>query len=313
MITGTNPDGTDAQVTDVSDENTIKAARYVKIFNKYIPIVYEPGQHGTGDAVTVNKTYGEDFGLAGAKFTRNDGYRQVGWALSDGGDQAYGLDEVYSGNEPLTLYPVWFDELSPNISGIENGKTYCSAVEFTVSDNDGVASVTVNGTALQAENGKYKLAPAQGEQTVKVTDRAGNGTTFVVTVNDGHTGGTATCSAKAKCSVCGAEYGELDDKNHSNLKHVEAKAATTSAEGNIEYWYCAGCGKYYKDAAARQEITQADTVTAKLPSGGGSSSYRPAVETSARTADDSHAALWYAAMVTAALGAAAVVRRKKAE
>ena len=129
----------------------------------------------------------------------------------------------------------------------------------------------------------------------------------------GHTGGAATCSEKATCSVCGAEYGEKDATKHRDLKHVEAKAATTSAEGNIEYWYCAGCGKYYKDAAARQEITQADTVTAKLPSGGGSSSYRPAVETSARTADDSHAALWYAAMVIAALGAAAVVRRKKAE
>ena len=80
-----------------------------------------------------------------------------------------------------------------------------------------------------------------------------------------HTGGTATCKDKAKCAVCGESYGELDANNHSNLKRIEAKAATKTAEGNIEYWYCADCGKYYKDAKATQEITKEQTVTAKLP------------------------------------------------
>ena len=48
-------------------------------------------------------------------------------------------------------------------------------------------------------------------------------------------GGTATCKDKARCEVCGAEYGELDAKNHADLKHTPAKAATRTAEGNIEY------------------------------------------------------------------------------
>ena len=78
----------------------------------------------------------------------------------------------------------------------------------------------------------------------------------------GHNGPT-TCTEPAVCSVCGA--GELEAKSHSDLKHVAAKAATKTAEGNIEYWHCTGCGRYYKDAAVTQEITQADTVTAKLP------------------------------------------------
>ena len=65
-----------------------------------------------------------------------------------------------------------------------------------------------------------------------------------------HTGGTATCKDKAKCAVCGESYGELDANNHTDLKHIEAKAATKTSEGNIEYWYCEGCGKYYKDAKA---------------------------------------------------------------
>ena len=78
-----------------------------------------------------------------------------------------------------------------------------------------------------------------------------------------HTGGTATCTEKAKCSVCGVGYGKLDPAHHANLVNVPAKAATTSAEGNIEYWHCGGCGKYYKDAAAQEEIEQEDTVVAK--------------------------------------------------
>ena len=79
-----------------------------------------------------------------------------------------------------------------------------------------------------------------------------------------HTGGKATCKDKAKCEVCGAEYGELDPKNHTNLKHFPAKAATKTTEGNIEYWYCEGCGKYFSDKDGTKEIKKADTVTAKL-------------------------------------------------
>lgn len=79
-----------------------------------------------------------------------------------------------------------------------------------------------------------------------------------------HSGGTATCAAQAICDACRTPYGDLNPANHTALQHVDAKAATTEAEGNIEYWYCAGCGKYYSDAAAANEITQAQTVTAKL-------------------------------------------------
>ena len=80
-----------------------------------------------------------------------------------------------------------------------------------------------------------------------------------------HSGGTATCIAKAVCEICKESYGSLDPNNHTDLKHIDAKAATAAEEGNIEYWYCDGCNKYYKDAKATQEITKAQTVTAKLP------------------------------------------------
>ena len=78
-----------------------------------------------------------------------------------------------------------------------------------------------------------------------------------------HSGGTATCAAPATCGYCGKPYGEKNPANHSDLKHVLAKAATTQAEGNSEYWLCSGCGKCYKDAAAATEIALSDTVIAK--------------------------------------------------
>ena len=79
----------------------------------------------------------------------------------------------------------------------------------------------------------------------------------------GHKGGTATCKDKAVCEVCRQPYGELDKGNHADLKKVDAKKATYTKEGNITYWYCDGCGKYYSDAEATREITKADTVIPK--------------------------------------------------
>ena len=80
-----------------------------------------------------------------------------------------------------------------------------------------------------------------------------------------HSGGTATCIAKAVCEICKASYGSLDPNNHADLKHIDAKVATAAEEGNIEYWYCEGCGKYFSDKDGTKEIAKADTVTAKLP------------------------------------------------
>ena len=124
------------------------------------------------------------------------------------------------------------------------------------------------------------------------------------------TGGTASCTHKAVCTVCGGEYGELDAKNHTNLKHFPAKAATKTTEGNIEYWYCSGCKKYYKDVTATQEIKQADTVTAKLPGG----TVKPGADKSPQTGDNSNRLLWIALLFVsggAAIGTTIVSRKKK--
>ena len=78
-------------------------------------------------------------------------------------------------------------------------------------------------------------------------------------------GGKATCKDEAVCEICGKSYGSPDRNNHTDLKYIDAKAATVAEEGNSEYWYCDDCKRYFSDAAAKTEITKADTVTAKLP------------------------------------------------
>ena len=159
---------------------------------------------------------------------------------------------------------VTVDNVQPVIGGIENGKTYCEAQTVTI-DEKYVDTVTVNGTEVTLdENGSFILSAADGEQKIVATDKAGNTAEMTVTVNDGHTGGTATCTERAVCEICGKAFGDLDGNHHANLKHIDAKAATKTAEGNIEYWYCEDCDKYFADAAATKEIKQADTVTAKL-------------------------------------------------
>lgn len=472
---------------------------YVRITGAW-DVTYQPGTNGSGNAVTDIKFYNDALTLRGALFTRT-GYTQVGWATVDGGEKVYGLDDVYTKNEALTLYPVWntnkytitfdsnggseiapitqdygtaitapadptregytfigwdteipttmpaenitlkarwkdiekptgeiiigtnkwreflnkltfglffkdtqevtinafdnsgtvfvsylvtnrdlsetelgslvyraydepfliepngeyivyamlvdesmnitylrsdritLDNIRPVIGGIENGKTYCEAQTVTI-DEKYIDTVTVNGTKVTLdENGGFTLSPADGEQKIVVTDKAGNTAEMTVTVNDGHTfgewtsngdgthsrectvdgckgvetmacsGGNATCTEKAVCKYCGKAYGKTDSNNHTDLKHIDAKAATKTAEGNIEYWYCGGCDKYYSDKDGINEIKKADTVTAKLPGD----------TKSPRTGNASDLALWISLLFVSGgvTGVTAGLRKKK--
>lgn len=247
------------------------------------------------------------------------------------------LNITYLRSDRLTL-----DNVQPVISGIENGKTYCGARTVTITEKY-IDTVTVNGTTVELdESDSFRLAPANGGQKIIVADKAGNITEMTVTVNDGHTygewvsngdgthtrkctvdgcagsetkdcsGGKATCRDKAKCAVCGKTYGELDAKNHADLKHIPAKAATWVAEGNIEYWYCEGCGRYFSDRDGTKEIRRADTVTAKRKSS--SATAKPEDDPkSPGTGDTSNLALWIALLFAsggAAIGTTVVSRKK---
>ena len=150
---------------------------------------------------------------------------------------------------------------------------------LTPTVENGLYSGIIKASTYPAKENIFKLIVS-----VKTADGFAFSAEKKVTIQNEHTGGTATCKDKAKCEVCGESYGKLDPNNHANLKHIDAKAATKTSEGNIEYWYCDGCNKYYKDAKATQEITKAQTVTAKLPDDSKSS----------QTGDNSNLALWIA-------------------
>lgn len=187
------------------------------------------------------------------------GYEFAGWY---NGDTKY--DFTQNVTENITLKAKWEDNEAPLITGLENSKTYCDTVEFEVSDNEGVASVTANDAPLTPNaNNKYALKKGKGTVTVLAKDKAGNETSVTVTVNNGHTGGTATCIQKAKCGICGEEYGELDSTNH-NLEKISATDATVTETGNKEYWHCKDCKKYFSDAAGTNEIKLDDTIISKL-------------------------------------------------
>lgn len=94
-----------------------------------------------------------------------------------------------------------------------------------------------------------------------------------------------TCVAKGQkehweCTNCGQLFSDAagtqkttlnrldngmdkDETKHTALKKVPAKAATCTEEGNIEHWYCSGCGKYYTDANATVKTTHAKVTTKK--------------------------------------------------
>ena len=238
------------------------------------------------------------------------------------------MNITYLRSDRITL-----DNIRPVIGGIENGKTYCEAQTVTI-DEKYIDTVTVNGTKVTLdENGGFTLSPADGEQKIIVTDKAGNTAEMTVTVHGGHTygewasngdgthsrectvdgckgvetkdcsGGKATCTEKAVCEYCGKAYGKPDSNNHTDLKHIDAKAATKTAEGNIEYWYCGGCDKYYSDKDGINEIKKADTVTAKLPGD----------TKSPRTGNASDLALWISLLLVSGgvTGVTAGLRKKK--
>ena len=76
-----------------------------------------------------------------------------------------------------------------------------------------------------------------------------------------HTGGTATCTAKAVCETCDQPYGEL---GAHKLTKTDAKAATCTEVGNEAYWTCSGCGKYFSDENGTNEIEKDSWVLKTL-------------------------------------------------
>ena len=76
----------------------------------------------------------------------------------------------------------------------------------------------------------------------------------------GYTGDIWCIDCNKKIAT-GSEIAMLEHK----LTLVEAKDATVTEQGNIKYYYCENCGKYFADVAGAKEISLSETVIKKLP------------------------------------------------
>lgn len=157
------------------------------------------------------------------------------------------------------------DAIAPTVNGLENNKTYCGDVKFTVTDEhlDKVTDTIGEETkTLEAVDGEYTLSA--GTHKITATDKAGNKTEVNVTVNAGHTYGdwetvqAATCEnngeEKHECSVCG--YVEMRKIAATGHKEVEdtAVAATCTTAGKTAGSHCSVCNAVIK---AQKEIPAA--------------------------------------------------------
>ena len=224
--------------------------------------------------------------------------------------QTVTVDEKHIGTVTVNGTEVTLDEngsfvLSPADGGqkiVVTDKAGNTA-EMTVTVNDGhtFGDWTSNGDGTHTRQCTADGC-TEGVETDNCTDEDKNHKCDICgKIISNHIGGKETCRDKAVCEVCGKSYGELDPNNHTDLKHFPAKASTEDSEGNIEYWYCSGCGKYYSDKDGTKKIAKADTVTAKLPK-------------YPQTGDNSNLMLWIALLLAsggAVIGTTVVSKKKK--
>ena len=182
--------------------------------------------------------------------------------------------------------------------------TYGITARNTAAVASGICEDYYGGHDLVDKDGKKATCTEDGYEAGKECSRCGYKEGFAVIEAAGHTGGTATCTKKAVCEVCHQEYGDIEPDHHEDgLTYVEAKAATTQAEGNIEYWYCKDCGKYFANADLTEEITKADTVLPKKQEQGGGQT----------KTGDSGFALWGVLLLVSGSAVVVCAKKKKAQ
>ena len=153
----------------------------------------------------------------------------------------------------------------------------------------------------------YATAKTEGNDTLKVSKK--------VTILDEHEGGTATCITTKVCTVCDTPYGNVDPDHHENLIYFPGKDATETEEGNIPYWYCDDCKKYFRDEDAKQPITYQETIIAKkTPQTTPADTTTPADDATApdsvtpsKTGDSSSIFLWVALLLVSAGAVTAIL------
>ena len=127
-----------------------------------------------------------------------------------------------------------FDGTAPTINGIEDDKEYCREVTFDAKD-DNIDKVYIDGEDATNETGSYTITGDDKQHTVKVTDKAGNETTYTINVYKDHAFGDyveksrseegGTIVEEATCEHCG--------KTISRIRTVNKLSNDVTAEENV--------------------------------------------------------------------------------
>lgn len=173
------------------------------------------------------------------------------------------LDAIRGKVGGTTISGSWIEAFGSEVS---SEFTSSDSVIFLNNKGEANGSLSLPGSVTVAKDMKLSI-PVNSSVTVpKGVTFTNHGTINVVgsivkdggdIVCDNHTGGVATCTALAYCSICGNEYGDLVSHN---LTKTETQAATCTEEGNTEYWYCETCKKYFSDSEGKNEIAPESTV-----------------------------------------------------
>ena len=171
---------------------------------------------------------------------------------STGGDRAMGM-----GYWPDNTFTVIYKQNGKVVAAPTDMGTY--QVYVTVPGNEDINAVSEltdpSWTFTITHTGNHQWGDWQHDDTQHWRSCAVPG--CQVKDSLGSHDGTATCTERATCSICGATYG-TKDPNHHDLTHHDGTAATCTRPGSLEYWQCSDCHKLFADAAAAQPIT--DTV-----------------------------------------------------
>lgn len=121
------------------------------------------------------------------------------------------------------------------------------AYQWIAIDENGYETVIEGATdrKLSLENlttGRYYCRLTYSNAATAGVSMASDVVTATITECE-HSGGKATCTNKAKCEICGAEYGEMKPHSYAHIKASEyLKSAATCTAKAVYYTSCTECG-----------------------------------------------------------------------
>lgn len=160
------------------------------------------------------------------------------------------IDVVLMGHDHVYCRTYMMDGLDP----MTDASIYDDADYSSITNPTGILYVTLNSASgskfYTIKNASFPYSRVMNQENVPNISR--------VDVSDSRF--KVTTYRTSDMSV--VDSFAINRKHVHNMKAVSAGEATCLDEGNIAYWYCDECGKYFRDADGGQEITLSDTVVA---------------------------------------------------